>query len=252
MTTTLLIDADIVGYKFAAAGQTGVDWDGDGEKSLIVDDFPQVAAEVDSYLSQLYVQLQADRMIICLSCPSAENFRLKVLPSYKENRKDVKKPVHLSAIRSYLSLHYETYQKPTLEADDVMGILSTHPTLIKGKKIIVSEDKDMKTIPGWLYNPRKDEYPRLISQSAADYWHLYQTLVGDTTDNYKGCPKVGHAGAEKLLNEEQSWDAVKWMYHCKGLTEEDALVQARVARICRYEDYDYSKKGVILWQPPKT
>ena len=34
-----------------------------------------------------------------------------------------------------------------LEADDVMGIMATS-TMLDGEKVIVSEDKDMKTILG--------------------------------------------------------------------------------------------------------
>jgi DNA polymerase-1 len=41
-------------------------------------------------------------------------------------------------------------------------------------------------------------------------------------------------------------------FESKGLTEEDALVQARVARICRASDYDFKTKEVKLWNPPVT
>ena len=33
------------------------------------------------------------------------------------------------------------------------------------------------------------------------------------------------------------------------MTEEDALVNARLARILTTEDYDYGKKEPILWTP---
>ena len=35
----------------------------------------------------------------------------------------------------------------------------------------------------------------------------------------------------------------------QGLTEEDALLQARVARILRDGEYDYNKEEVVLWKP---
>ncbi len=81
-----------------------------------------------------------------------------------------------------------------------MGILSTHPTKIQGKKIIVSEDKDMRTIPGWLYNPgpNKDIEPKYINEFEADRYHLYQTITGDSTDGYKGCPGAGPIRAALL------------------------------------------------------
>mgnify|MGYP003316371416 CR=1 FL=1 len=33
----------------------------------------------------------------------------------------------------------------------------------------------------------------------ADYWHMHQTLTGDVSDNYKGCPTVGAKTASKIL-----------------------------------------------------
>lgn len=258
MPTTLLVDSDIVAYKFAAAAQTNIDWDGDGNKSVAVESLEKTVDEVKQYLSDLYAELRADRMILCLSCPTSENWRLKVLDSYKANRKDMVKPVHLGAIKDWMVLHYETYQRPTLEADDVMGILSTSRSIIKGTKVIVSEDKDMQSIPGLLFNPRKDTEIRQISEEEADKYHLYQTLIGDATDNYKGCPGIGPVKAEKILmwaeNDQRLgstlWERVVDTYESKGLTEEDALVQARVARICRASDYNFKRREVKLWQPP--
>lgn len=264
--TTLLLDSDIIAYKFASAAQKNFDWDGDGDIVSVVEDIEEVTPQVVEYIDELIVKLKATNVIVCLSCPSLENFRYSVLPSYKHNRKDVIKPELLTAIKDWMRVHYQTYERPTLEADDIMGILSTHPKLVPGKKIIVSEDKDMQTIPGWLFNPRKDNTPRLITEEAADYYHLYQTLIGDTTDGYKGCPGVGPVGAEKALHAPNGEQLCKWamwqsvVAHFEsavdkktkeplGLTEADALVQARVARICRHTDYDFKNKEVILWTP---
>lgn len=243
---TLLIDADILAYKFAAKAERKYEF------GIAVDPLEEVTPKVDEWLADLKEQQKADRLIICLSCPTAEGWRKKVLPTYKDNRKDVPKPALLSAIKDYLEDTYESFRRPGLEADDIMGILSTHPTLIKGKKVIVSEDKDMKTIPGWLLNPEKDSKPRLITEQEADYWHLYQTLVGDSTDGYSGCPGIGPKKAEAYLSDpnwSEPWDAVLAAYAAKGLTEEDALVQARVARICRASDYAFKLKKVLLWTP---
>lgn len=251
---TLLLDSDIIAYKFASAAQKDFDWDGDGEKATAVEDIADVAPQVEAYVDDLVEKLKADDLIVCLSCPSDENFRYKVLPSYKHNRVGKAKPVLLQAVKEWMRERYPTYERPTLEADDIMGILSTHPKLVPGTKIIVSEDKDLKTIPGLIFNPRKDEKPRRVSEEQADYFHLYQTLIGDTTDGYKGCPGIGPARATRILEGEEGefkpmWQRVVEAYESKGLTEEDALVQARVARICRFTDYDFREKRVRLWTP---
>lgn len=254
--TTLLLDSDIIAYQHAASSQTDIDWDGDGNKSSYTDDFDLVMHNVTNSIDALVEKLKADNYIVCLSCDSKDNWRKDILPSYKENRSGVAKPLLLAAIKDAMRSRYNCYERPRLEADDIMGILSTHPKLVKGKKIIVSIDKDMKTIPGWLFNPNKADKPILISEPEADYWHLYQTLIGDTTDGYKGCPGIGPKKAEKILignghPEEQlhRWKYIVQTFEAKGLTEEDALVQARVARICRHTDYDFKNKEVILWKP---
>jgi len=38
-------------------------------------------------------------------------------------------------------------------------------------------------------------------------------------------------------------------FESRGLTEEDALIQARVARILRADDYDFKESQPILWSP---
>lgn len=251
MPCTLLIDADIIAYQFAAKAQRTYEF------GVAVDDLAEVTPKLDEWLADIKARLKADALIICLSSPSSEGWRKDILPSYKENRVDVVKPELLGALKDYLESSYPSYRKPRLEADDVMGILSTHPTLIKGKKIIVSEDKDMKTIPGWLFNPAKDTKPRKVSETEADYWHMYQTLVGDSTDGYKGCPSVGPVKATKTLLWAENdrvpvWPLIVELFESRGLTEADALVQAQVARICRYTDYDFKLKKVIPWKPPQN
>jgi DNA polymerase-1 len=277
--TTLLVDADIVAFKFASSNQESHEW-GNGVKTVTVTPLEKVAAEVDLWLATMKETLKADELIICLSCPHEENFRLGVLPSYKGNRDYDNRPVLLGAIKDHMADNYRTYARPSLEADDVMGILSTHPTLIPGKKIIVSEDKDMKTIPGWLYNPAKDFKPRLVTEAEAERYHLYQALIGDSTDHYKGCPGVGPVAAEDFLDRNyllvphehefksgprkgtfetrytkeldcpDTWAGIVSLYAKAGLTEEDALVQARCARILRACDYNFKERCVLPWNPP--
>lgn len=248
--TTILVDADIVAYKFAAAAEENFFFD-EGVPLQLLDNFDQVSVQIDEYLAELMTKLGGTKLVLALSCPSEENFRLPVLPSYKENRKGVQRPTYLKPVREWLIKNYPNaiYQRPTLEGDDVMGILATSK-VIPGKKIIVSEDKDLQQIPGWLYNPRKDDKPRQITEEAGDYYFYTQTLTGDPTDNYKGCPGIGKVRAEKILSEaEDKWAAIVETYESKGLTEEDALVQARCARICRAADYDFKGRKVILWSP---
>jgi DNA polymerase-1 len=249
-----LVDADIVAYKFAAQGQQLFKWE-DGVETLFVDDPLDVADQVDMYLDDLRAKLNADRMICYLSCPSDFNWRLKILPTYKGNRKDLVKPVLLSKMRNHILVSHESYIWDNLEADDVLGILATCPTYRKDyTKIIVSEDKDLRQIPALLFNPRKDDKPKKQDPWLCDVWHMTQVLTGDRTDNYMGCPGIGDVKAKKILDGatdlKDMWSRVVTAYEAKGLTEADALVQAQVSRICQNQDYNFDTKEVIPWNPP--
>jgi 5'-3' exonuclease len=247
MSTVALLDSDIFAFQAASVCQQNIDW-GDGEPTQSAD-LSTAIAMLDNAIDRVVTQLRADRTIVCLTAPN--NWRRDVLPSYKSNRKDVVKPVLLADLRAHLETNYECFTRPTLEADDILGILSTHPTLVPGKKIIVSEDKDLSTIPGWLFNPRKDTKPRKITPESAHYYHMLQTLMGDAVDGYKGCPRIGKIRAAKILEDAEGdyWPSVVETYQLAGLTIDDALQQARVARICQFADYDYKLKKVILWNP---
>jgi len=74
-----------------------------------------------------------------------------------------------------------------------------------------------------------------------------QTLMGDSTDNYKGCPKVGLKTAEKILAENSTWETVVAAFEKAGLSEEDALENARLARILRDGEYNNETGEVKLW-----
>jgi hypothetical protein len=135
-----------------------------------------------------------------------------------------------------------------------MGILATKPG--KQHKIIVSQDKDMKSIPATVWDGC-DLVP--VSEYDADYFHMTQTLTGDVTDGYKGCPGVGPKKAEAIIPKldkdnmpymvSEWWARVKEAYVKAKLTEEDALKNARLARILRWSDWDTENKRPILWTP---
>lgn len=254
MKRTILGDADIFAFKYASANQDTFFFDGKDEEPCIDASFEDAIKGVESYVNELAAQLGADEVIICLSDPEA-NFRNTVWPAYKAKRDHSTRPIYLQAVKDWFKTKFKTYQRPTLEADDCMGILATHPTLVKGEKVIVSEDKDMQTIPGLLFNPRKDTKPRRITKVEADRFHLWQTVVGDSCDGYPGAKGVGPKSAEAqgiLVSKtvEEMWGHVMHAYDRKGLTEADAVTQARLARILRASDWDFEAKRPRLWSPP--
>jgi DNA polymerase-1 len=240
----LLIDADIPCYRAAAACETEIDWGNDVWS--IYTDLYRAKDLFDGYIQKFIDDTGCDDLKLCYT--SSENFRTAVYPAYKGNRKS-RKPVGYGALKEWSKEKYPHFEKPTLEADDCLGILATK---FPGKTMIVTMDKDLKTIPGtlWHLNQKLEGKKLQVTDAEAYRWFLTQTLTGDVTDGFPGCPGVGPVSAAKLLDTKGvNWETVKHAYIKAGLTEEDALVQARCARILHESDWDFEKGEVKLWQP---
>ena len=241
---TLLIDADILLYTESMAVEREFDW-GDDWWTLHAD-LREAEERVDVWLLEIKDLLDADNFLLAMT--GNRNWRKDVLPSYKSNRKGKRKPVVYPALKQYVMDTYKCAMFDRLEADDVMGILQTDADGT-AETVIVSEDKDMLTVPGLLYRPiRPEEGIQKLSVEDADRNHLLQTLTGDSTDGYSGCPGIGAKTAEKVL-KQNDWSLVVAAYEKAGLTEDDALQQARVARILRHGEYNSKKDEVHLWTP---
>jgi DNA polymerase-1 len=187
--------------------------------------------------------LNADKYLLFLS--DEKNFRKGVYPQYKALRERKKRPVILKHFKEYLIKERQAIILPNLEGDDAIGIYATNGS-VTDETIIVSEDKDLKTIPGYLY---KGGEVKWYSKEDANFWHLYQTLIGDQTDGYPGCKGIGPKKAQEALQKSPTWETVVKFFEANEQTEEDALVQARCARILHAEDWDAEKQEVKLWSP---
>ena len=238
----LLIDADFIVYKCCAACETEIDY---GEDVIFVtSNFSDAYNAVKREIQQIQdIFGSFSKPILFFS--DSKNFRKKISPDYKGHR-NRKKPCGYKRVIRNLKIEYDVCIMPELEADDAMGIYATKLT----GNIIVSPDKDMRQIPGKLYNL---EDTTTITPEEGARWHLIQTLAGDQTDGYSGVPGIGVKRAETLFNKEgYSWATVVKAFEDKGLTEEDALLNARLARILTVEDYDSKQKEPRLWTPEAT
>lgn len=252
--TTLLIDGDIVAYQSAAAAETPVKWDDD---LWTLHAYESVGQDlVRSKLNGILKVTGCEDFKFYLT--GSKNYRTDVLDSYKGNRKDTRKPLILKALKDWMIEEYQAVLREPFEADDLMGIRGSDGN----DTIICSEDKDLRTIPCKFFNPAHPEDGVItISESDADLMFLSQVLTGDAVDNYKGCPKIGPVKAQQIIlkaslnitdlaaRNSAIWTAIVATYEKAGLTEQDALTQARCARILRYEDID-NEGNIILWNPP--
>jgi DNA polymerase-1 len=262
-----LIDGDIVVYQAAFGAETYTDWGDEDDTITISGSKSETRAAIDNLINEIVFAVNADRVLLVFS--DSKNFRKDVYKLYKSNRKGNRKPVTHAYGVAYVESKYETMARPRLEADDILGIVATGD--IKGlteEIVVCSIDKDMRSFPCRLFNWRKPELGvETVDRATADFNFFTQILTGDSVDGYPGCPGVGPVKAEKILSpfmvlpsevtgvepyleKGSAWLAIVEAYEKKGLDAEDALIQARVARILRANDYDFAAKKPILWTPP--
>lgn len=245
----LLIDAD--GFIFQVACVC--------EKKNPFD--PEAPPVVDTNLGEsilrnkfnaLFDRLRADSAIMFLSCHREDGHRrLMVDESYKANRNNKKSPAALPHLREWLKQNYECIEAPHLEADDLIGIYATEKQKTYNR-IIVSYDKDVIGLPGKTYAPRQEKR-RLVKKSTSFKFFIYQCIVGDSADGYKGIPRVGKVGANKFLAScktlREMWPKLLEFAAKKGCDEEYMLKQARFAYLLRAWNYDFHTGEIRLFDP---
>jgi len=250
--TLLLIDADVLLWRASQGAQRTFDF---GKVFATGADYGRARDTLDGEIRDLIVKLKATKILLCLSDPR-RNWRKELWGKvYKANRPSAKPKVFWQ-LREHAESTYPFRWYPGLEGDDVLGLYMTSPMLADTNRIMVSIDKDMQTVPGRLYNPGHPERGvRVINEYEADQYHLIQTLTGDAVDGYKGCPGIGEKRAwAALFNlpHHAQWKTVVRLFAQKGLGEDIALLNARVAHIMRYGDYNKETYQVKLWEPPST
>lgn len=240
---TLIIDADMILYQALTNAEQEVEFEED--MWMLTSDHRLARSQFNDRIEQLIEEAGATEYTLCFS--HSENFRKDIYPEYKAHRKATRKPLGFRDFRAEMIDSYNSVIMPRLEADDTVGILATNDP----DSIIYSEDKDLMQIPGkHLIDGEVTE----VNALEGERFHMMQTLTGDPVDGYPGCPGVGPVKAKRLLDEIDPlywWDTVVEEYAKKGLTETDALVQARVARILQASDWNPDKQEPILWSPTK-
>ena len=244
--TTMLIDADVLAYQSAFTAQANIQWD--EELWTVHTDLALAKTWIVERLETFKKHLEADDFILAIS--DKNNFRRKLFPDYKANRRSKFAPIGLDPIRAWMAEEYGTVIYPNLEADDVLAILATERPNRNDKRIIVSIDKDFKGVPCTFYDFNRGALHE-IAEEEADAYHLMQTIAGDSVDGFKGVPGIGVVKAKRLLDTNgASWETVLKAYSDAGMTEEEALTNAWMAYLIRKDEYNHKhKKLKYLWMP---
>ena len=148
--------------------------------------------------------------------PHGPTFRSEAFPAYKAQREetpeDIRKAVPI--IKDLLKAwNIPILQVDGYEADDVIGTLATKAGTQNINTYMLTPDKDygqLVTDHVFIYRPRhgggyevmgpeevKAKYGIPSTQAVIDLL----ALMGDTADNFPGCPGVGEKTAVKLINE---------------------------------------------------
>jgi DNA polymerase-1 len=195
-----------------------------------------------------------EKIYIALSCSRSDNYRRDYWSKYKAHR-DINKhtPEALPEAEQYVRTLGTPLSVPRLEADDLMGMMAS-----SGKAIAVTIDKDLRSVPGWHWNPDKEEAPVLVDEALADRNFYTQWLTGDSTDNVPGIWKLGPKKAATLLDSTppQNWPAlVLATYEQKkdkdgnNYNLDYAISQAICVRILRDGEYNKEDKTIRVYQP---
>jgi DNA polymerase-1 len=241
----LLVDGDIVAYRATASAEFETNLGDD--YWLLATNLGEAKAIAQEFVDDLTKASECDYIVFAFSGDT--NYRKDVDPEYKSHRKGTRKPMGYRPFVEWLMSAYEYKVFPNIEGDDVLGLFADDDF------ILVSEDKDLKTVPSLHWDLKQKQYVEYDLATANRYW-ITQTLTGDPTDGYKGCPRIGAKTAEKLLADfkmtddmPQVWDMVVATFEKAGLSQDDALRNARMARILRPNEYDFRTNEVRLWNP---
>ena len=278
----LLLDGDWLVFKAMSAAEVETDW-GDDVWTLECDH--KLAKSILDEDIKAWVTRKAkwSKAKIVLAFSDGRNWRKELIdPTYKQNRKSVRKPVGYKAFLQNImdSDEYMTVSEPMLEADDVIGIIASGWDKFGAEQTtIISCDKDFRTIPNcdFLWCSNGNIYRQTFE--TADFWHLYQTMKGDLTDGYSGIKGWGDKSEEFLNNpyylrrvehliasgknkgkteirfvkedrlDKTLWECILSVAVKADMTEDDVIKQGRLARILRYNEYDIDQGTVIPWKP---
>ena len=248
-----LIDADSLLYKVGFAIEEKTIWN-ENEVDAGLEDEYDITYDTNLSVGIGTLESYINNILFATGCDSAElhftgrnNFRDSNPLGYKEHRTGARKPEGFALLKQFALDNYDSYVSENMEADDVVvWKKTTYPE----DYILCAMDKDVlyQTV-GVHYNYNKDEDVEVDEINAIKFAY-WQTLAGDPSDGYKGCPGIGPKKADKLLenidDELQMWEVTLEAYAKAGLTEDDAINTMRLANM-----HQYDGKEITLWKPPK-
>lgn len=164
-------------------------------------------------------------LIFCFEGKHSTDWRKQKYPLYKENRAASKEDPNYALvgplINDYKDLlknfHCKVMEVENCEGDDVIYKLAEYFTS-KGEQVnIISSDRDLTQICGFfdgvsVYNPMSQINSKCVAVTTAENYNkniiVEKAIVGDSSDNIKGLPRVGGKTFEKMLTDKTEWSKI--------------------------------------------
>jgi len=150
-----------------------------------------------------------------------KTFRHDAFPEYKAQREETPEDIKLSVplIKQVLeAMHIPILQVDGFEADDIIGTIATRFGADGIDTFMLTPDKDYGQLIGpnvFMYRPRHGGGYEILGEKEVGEKYGIPTpaqvidllaLMGDSADNFLGCPGVGEKTAAKLINQFGSID----------------------------------------------
>ncbi len=179
----------------------------EGERGMLV--------ALEGWIAEFVQKFKPSRVVACFD--GANNFRNKIDPEYKLNRKTKPKPENFIAqlrqaegvttAAGIKSIRYEGY-----EADDLLAHVVAKFADEENEVIVVSEDKDLMCLVGEhcrQFTPMRGEFydeAKVLEKMGFPSWRMtdYLSMVGDSSDNIKGIKGIGEVTAKYVIQNTKT------------------------------------------------
>lgn len=164
----------------------------------------QAYDKVDEAISNIITTSGASHYNIFVEKPFNNNFRKKIVKSYKKSRANKELPKFYNEIKEYLIGTWNAVGLGGYESDDVLisyyrRCKEEYPFT---EVLIASMDKDLRQYPIKIFDTYYNRFGEIydITEDEADYNFWLQMIMGDVVDSISGVKGKGVKKAEVVLN----------------------------------------------------
>ncbi|MBN1593111.1 MAG: DNA polymerase I, partial [Candidatus Coatesbacteria bacterium] len=171
-----------------------------------------------SSLLRVMDSYDVEYIAVALDSPGP-TFRNEIYPEYKANRPEPPEDliVQMPYVTEFLeAMHIPSFALDNFEADDLIGTLAEKARKKGFEVVIVTSDKDMFQLVGdevTVFDPWKEityDADGVVDKLGVPPSQVRDllALMGDSTDNIPGVPKVGKTTAPQLIENYGSLEAM--------------------------------------------